>query len=399
MYLLMEWGAVSNMQELSLQKQKTFENFITDKLSKKSLDYQSKVTATLRRLDDYSVISHKRSRDDIVSYLRSIQDLEKREDETIGWIQGFVDNLHGYGKISHRVLQVYISHVKKYLKYYKIRADFGEEIEMPAALLEERYAIPIEDIQKIIENAPWKYKGYFLSLVSSGARPIEIMALRKKDFVWTGKFWRALIPAKYTKKKMSRTVFFSIEVTPYLNKLLRDREDDDRVWCKNANTPDENIVNSRLNAGVMFRTICDKIGFSERYESTNYRKHNMYCFRAYFFTKALRALTDDKDTAHAMIGHGAYLANYQRRNDEEKQELFEEVQPAILVYDQTKNKEKIRKLKEANEKINEKDDRIDSLEVLTEKLYTELRDIKEIKAPEEIRDMVLQIIKDTKTNN
>ena len=387
------------MQELSLQKKKTFENFITDKLSKKSQGYQDKVVSTLRRLDDYSVISHKRSRDDIVAYLRSIQDLEKREDETIGWVQGFVDNLQGYGKISYRVLQVYLSHVKKYLKYYKIRIDFGEEIEMPANLMEERYAIPIEDIQAIIENAPWKYKGYFLSLISSGARPIEIMALRKKDFVWTGKFWRAIIPAKYTKKKMSRTVFFSIEVSPYLNKLLRDREDDDRVWCFDPNTPDEKLTSCRVNAGKRFRHICYKLGLTERYETTKFLKHNMYCFRAYFFTKALSSLAGDNDTAHAMIGHGAYLANYQRRNDEEKQELFEEVQPAILVYDQTKNKEKIRKLKEANEKIQQKEERIDSLEVLTEKLYDELRDMKGNKAPEEIRDIVLQIIKDTKGHN
>ncbi len=392
----MQLGDGSDMQELSLQKKKTFENFILDKLSKKSKSYHDKTIATLRRLDDYSAIHHKNSRDDIIEYLRNIQDLEKREDECIAWVQGFVDNLHKYDKLSFRVLQVYISHVKKYLKYYKIRIDFGEEIEMPPNLMEERYAIPIENIQAIIENAPWKFKGYFLSLVSSGARPIEIMALCKKDFVWTGKFWRALIPAKYTKKKISRTVFFSIEVTPYLGKLLREREDNDRVWTFDRNAPDEKLIYSRLNAGKRFREICYKLGFTERYETTNFLKHNMYCFRAYFFTKALSSLAGDNDTAHAMIGHGAYLAQYQRRNNEEKQELFEEVQPAILVYDQTKNKEKIRQLKEANEKIQESKEEVLDLKDELSDLKKELRDTKAVNLDQIIEDKLLKLLDERK---
>ncbi len=350
------------MSQLSLQKKKNFDNFITEKLSKKSPAYQEDVLRTLRRLDEYTTITHKKKRDEIIDYLRSITDIEKREDETIGWIQGFIDEISVKCKISFKVLQVYLSHVKKYLKYFKIRIDFGDEIELPSALLEERYAIPIEDIRMIIENSPWKYKGYFLSLVSSGARPIEIMALRKKDFTWTGTKWRAIIPAKYTKKKISRTVFFSVEVTSYLNKLLKDIQDDDRIWTKNPHLTDDKLTGARQNAGVMFRKICNKLGFTKRYETTNFFKYNMYCFRSHFFTKALRALVEDKDTAHAMIGHGAYLQNYQRRTDQEKLELFEEVEPEIMIFDQTKNTEKIRRLMEANKKLEQKDKRLETVE-------------------------------------
>jgi len=349
-------------QKLSLQKTKNFDNFKSEKLSKKSASYQDDVLRTLRRLDDYSAITHQKGRDEIIDHLRSINDIEEREDETMGWIQGFIDKISEANKISFKVLQVYLSHVKKYLKYFKIRIDFGDEIELPSALLEERYAIPEDDIRAIIENAPWKYKGYFLSLDSSGARPIEIMALRKKDFLWMGNRWKAIIPAKYTKKKISRTIFFSVEVTPYLNKLLKEVQDNDRIWTKNAKCADDKLTGARQNAGVMFRKICNKLGFTERYETTNFFKYNMYCFRANFFTKALRALVGDKDTAHAMIGHGAYLQNYQRRTDEEKLELFLEVEPSILVFDQSKNKEKILKLKEANTKLTEKIETINELE-------------------------------------
>lgn len=363
------------MQSLKLQKNKNFDNFITEKLSKKSPSYQDDVLRTLRRLDEYTILTHERRRDDIIDYLRAMQSIEEREEETIGWIQGFIDKIGEGGKISFKVLQVYLSHIKKYLKYFKIRVDFGDEIELPTALLEERYAIPIDDIRTIIENSPWKYKGYFLSLVSSGARPIEIMALRKKDFVWMNTRWKAIIPAKYTKKKISRTVFFSIEVTPYINKLLRNVQDDDRIWPKNSKLDDDKLTQARQNAGVMFRKICNKLGFTERYETTNFFKYNLYCFRSHFFTKALRALSEDKDTAHAMIGHGAYLQNYQRRTDEEKLELFEEVESEILIFDQTKNKEKILKLKEANIKLEEKVNTINELRIDVEQLKAQKKGI------------------------
>ena len=343
------------MQELSLQKKKSFDNFLTEKLSKKSVSYQNDVFRTLRRLDEYTILTHNKRRDEIIDYLRSISEIEKREDETIGWIQGFIDKLSEFDKISFKVLQVYLSHIRKYLKYFKIRIDFGDEIELPSALLEERYVIPIENIQEIIENCPWKYKGYFLSLISSGARPIEIMALRKKDFIWMNTRWKAIIPAKYTKKKISRTVFFSFEVTSYLNKLLGKSDDDDRIWTKNPKLTDDKLTSARLNAGAMFRKICNKLGFTERYETTNFFKYNMYCFRSHFFTKALHALTEDKDTAHAMIGHGAYLQTYQRRTDKEKLELFMEVESEILINSTARKQfklDKMEKEKSELEKVN-----------------------------------------------
>ena len=143
------------MQELRLQKKKTFENFLAEKLSKKSSSYQDDVKRTLRRLNEYTILKHEKTRDEIVDYLRTIDDIEKREDETTGWIQGFIDSISESGKISFKVLQVYLSHIKKYLKYFKIRIDFGDEIELPSALLEERYAISLNDIREIISNSPW----------------------------------------------------------------------------------------------------------------------------------------------------------------------------------------------------------------------------------------------------
>jgi len=55
----------------------------------------------------------------------------------------------------------------------------------------------------------------------------------------------------------------------------------------------------------------------------------------------------------AMMGWGAYLSQYQRRTDEEKQELWDEIEPEILIYDLTKKDNQIKELKKANSKIDD----------------------------------------------
>ena len=46
------------------------------------------------------------------------------------------------------------------------------------------------------------------------------------------------------------------------------------------------------------------------------------------------------DTAHALIGHGAYLQQYQRRTDEEKMEFWQEIEPEILIGENKKKQVK-----------------------------------------------------------
>jgi len=138
---------------------------------------------------------------------------------------------------------------------------------------------------------------------------------------------------------MARTIAFSREVTPYLTTLMKRRKNnDDSVFSvsKNPST-------ARKTEGKMFRYFCSKLEsedprFAERYETTGYHKINLYCFRGYFFTKILRITGDD--TAHALIGHGAYLQQYQRRTDEEKMELWQEIEPEILIGEYKKKQAK-----------------------------------------------------------
>jgi len=71
----------------------------------------------------------------------------------------------------------------------------------------------------------------------------------------------------------------------------------------------------------------------------------------FYISRALKKVGDQ--TAMAMMGWGAYLSQYQRRTDEEKQELWDEIEPEILIYDLTKKDQQIKELKKANSKIDD----------------------------------------------
>ncbi len=209
------------------------------------------------------------------------------------------------------------------------------------------------------------------------------MSLRKRDYTKIDGYWKALIPAIYTKKNQSRTIFFSQEVNQYLEPLLNKLNDDDRVWPDKADASDNKLVICRQNAGVVFRYICNKLGYTERYETSGLFKHNLYCFRGYFFTEALRVT--NSDTAHAIIGHGAYLSQYQRRTDQKKLDLYQEIEPEILIFDEAQNKSIISKQQET----------IVKLETMVHDLVKE----RAVEPTPETKDMILKILKEKKIIN
>jgi len=127
---------------------------------------------------------------------------------------------------------------------------------------------------------------------------------------------------------------------------LKGKEDNETIFTDNPN-----LEYARNNEDLVFGQCRERIGFTEKYETTGFNKINLYCFRGYFYTRALDRVGDQ--TAMAMMGWGAYLSQYQRRTDEEKQELWDEIEPEILIYDLTKKDNQIKELKKANSKIDD----------------------------------------------
>jgi len=296
-----------------------------------------------KKFNTFVLETFNKTTDQIIQQVKSLEGDEK-EYRLDAIVQSWINSL-SREKIGRKAIKVYLSGVNRYLKYNKLSVD-SNDLELPQNMQEERYAISLEEIHKILRASSWNKQGYYLALISTGARPMEIIGLRVKDITWTGTKYKALIPAYLTKKKISRTVFFSKEVTQYLSKLLKGKENNETIFTNNPN-----LEYARNNEDLVFGQCRERIGFTEKYETTGFNKINLYCFRGYFYTRALKKVGDQ--TAMAMMGWGAYLSQYQRRTDEEKQELWDEIEPEILIYDLTKKDNQIKKLKEANSKIDD----------------------------------------------
>jgi len=121
---------------------------------------------------------------------------------------------------------------------------------------------------------------------------------------------------------------------------------------------------------MRFNRACDLAGFSERYHSNNIRKIILYSFRSYFFGKA--ADIHREGYAHKMVGHGGYLPQYDRMNDEKKIDWFIKLEPDLTINDEERQKFTIEKLEKEKEES-------DSLRAELSKVREDLEMVKQWK--------------------
>ncbi len=185
------------------RKEKNFENFLNDKIFNLSDSSKYNITYSNRIFDEFCQKKHNQSYDEII---KEAKNDEYPDEFILEVIQDWVNSLSK--QLNHTTLVNYVSGINRYLKYQKIRIDL-RDIEWPQNIQEERYAISIEEISKILRIASYERRAYYLALISTGARPGEIAGLRKKDIQLINGKYKALIPAYLTKKKMARTIVFS----------------------------------------------------------------------------------------------------------------------------------------------------------------------------------------------
>ena len=88
-----------------------------------------------------------------------------------------------------------------------------------------------------------------------------------------------------------------------------------------------------------------------QYDEEFSKKITSHSFRAYFFTKSARK--HGENYAHRMTGHGGYLMQYDRMTEDEKLEMYLQLEPELAVFEQTKNELEIKRLREKVEVIDE----------------------------------------------
>jgi len=272
-------------------------------------------------------------------------------------------------KLSTSTIQVYFSHLRKYLHYFGIKLhdqDIKNELTFKHKIQEERYGLKLSDIQSILKEMKYKNKVQYMCQLSSLMRIGEIIQLRKKHLILGQRNIIVKIPPTIAKFSKARTTFFSKEASKLLMSLLKEMKDNDLVFGSSDNpkvSAYQNKVNSASATKQVLRLAVKKTGLTDTYESTGRYLINTHSFRAYGITKLSR---HDPNFAKIISGQKGYLLQYDRMDDEEKLDLYEKFESDLIIDDTLKLKlenekqqEEITELQEKNQKINELEKRLD----------------------------------------
>ncbi len=319
-------GEPKETQRNKLYAVNNFQDFVNEEYSEKSVQ---DIVAELKRI-------------------KQTEDQQTYEAALYGMLQDWINSnqKHGRGNYTIRVL---FSNLRKYLLHLGIKTneqDIKEYLTFGKRTREERYPLSNEEYSKIINGLARnpRLQALFLALGSSGMRIGEAVNLKKKDLDITKERIKVNITTD-TKTRAARSTYISKETQKILEPILKNLEPDDYVFARKGCKLEERSVGTSLNR-TLFR-----MGFGKKYQSNGYSKITTHNFRSYFFTKAARR--HGENYAHRMTGHGGYLMQYDRMTEEEKLEMYKELEPDLVIFDQTRNELEIKRLQEENKSIEE----------------------------------------------
>ncbi len=337
-----------------LIRERTRESY-SEKISKKSSSLQNSTRIALNHFEKFCSEKYSHSSEDVIAELLSFE-LRQMESATCDvyqdWVNWSVDKATYLNS-----LEIYFSCIKSYMHYRGLKLtdkDIKENVSIPKQTEEEKYPLQVGEIITILSCAHYAKKSLYLILISSGMRVGETAQIRKKHIKIIEGRMVIYISAKFTKTKIARTVYTSIEATKHNIGKYNRINNEDLMWGTNDNRESAVVAEDKT-----FASYTDKVGLIERYDSGT-RKITIHSFRAYYHTRAAR--THDLGYAHKMTGHKGYLPIYDRLSDEEKLEMYLELEPKLFVYDQTINEMKIKNLKEANRENESLKERLEKIE-------------------------------------
>jgi len=266
------------------------------------------------------------------------------ENDAIDLIQDWINWSHKKG-ISAVTIRNYFSQMNQYFYYMGLKLssqDIKQNLIFPKKIHEQKHAISLEEIQKIIKASNYQMQASILGLLSSGMRDGEFVQIRKKDLTITDTGRIIVnIPARFAKFSIARTTMVSREAGSYLR--LKELDDEDRVWGTGGTAK-----YARDNLIQQFGRATQKVGLDEKYESVNRHKITPHILRSFFITKGNKV---EDGFGHALSGHGKYMKQYERYTLEEMVELYDELEPFICAFDLTLKNREIKKLRDANREL------------------------------------------------
>ena len=283
-----------------------------------------------------------RTASEIFDELKSLKDKEQicaNCDTLQNWIDW------NYNKdVLTSTLKVYFSKLKVIFHYEGLRLhpqDLKDNLIWKKKIREELHALQMNEIRQIPSVAKPLKRAFYLALLSTGARPGELLQARKQDFDSSNSRIKITLHPENVKTRSGRSVYLTQESGLYVNQILKQKQDDDLVFGKHMDP-----LIAEKNESKTFSRYCDNVGFTERYHSNNYRKITLYSFRSFFFGKC--ADIHREGYAHKMVGHGGYLPQYDRMSDEQKISWFLDVETELTVDHTEKYKLELQNQKKEN---------------------------------------------------
>jgi len=337
----------------NLTKKRTSKSY-EGKLASLPTNSRENVQAAINNFKKFVQENHQCTPDQICGELIEIRNTkgeEEYEDTLYNFFQEWIDwNVSKHA--GAYTIKTRFSIIRSYLYYLGVKSnpqDIKQLLKFPKKTQEERYPVKKQEIRDLVHAQARhpKRQALYLALSSSGMRQGEALYIKKKDLDFSLERTMVRIKADYTKTKTARTTFVSKECHEKIKTYFENLEDDDYVF---TNSHGDFKTRGRSEQMALSNAL-EVLGYNEKYPSNGFYKITSHSFRAYFFTAATRK--HDENYAHKMTGHGGYLMQYDRMTDEEKLKLYLELEPNLVVFDQTKNELEISRLRDKIEEIDE----------------------------------------------
>ena len=167
------------------QNKKTFD----EKISKLSIKTRQNIIASINSFSRFCEEYYEgRSPDNIFKEVKTLK-IDEQGQAVKNILQNWIDWMYDGGMLTTSVKQ-YISKIKRFFYHNGLKfhiEDFDEPLEFKPRIKEELHELTLDEIQKIFAVALPRRSGFYLALISTGARPGELPQVRKKDIDITQK--------------------------------------------------------------------------------------------------------------------------------------------------------------------------------------------------------------------
>jgi len=219
-----------------------------------------------------------------------------------------------------------------------------------------------EEFRKILNHLPVHGRAFSLVLLSSGMRLGEALQLKIEDVDLEKNPVKVTVRAEYTKSGNKRFTFISREAQEVVLEWLKVRQSWLEAAVKKSTRYHKALEDDRLFPFTrgpfysLWHNALDKAEYNERDEETQRRKIHPHVLRKSFRTKLGAVIP--VDVVEALMGHEGYLTEvYRRYTIEDLAKFYKKGEPALLVFTESAEVNKLRKdMEEATKERRKQED-------------------------------------------